>query len=61
MQPMMDTTPNHTAALCQHIMALLDTIITVQVDWEHSQDTTKNLSEVELCQLLGYCGLSWAE
>jgi hypothetical protein len=54
-------TLTQTAALCERIMALSDTIITGQVDRERARETTKTLSEVELCRLLGYCGLSWAE
>jgi hypothetical protein len=54
-------TQTQTATLCECIMALSDTIITGQVDREHARETTKTLSEVELCRLLGYCGLSWAE
>jgi hypothetical protein len=54
-------TQTQTAALCECIMALSDTIISGQIDRERTRDTAKTLSEVELCRLLGYCGLSWVE
>jgi hypothetical protein len=56
-----DAAHPQTAALCERIMALLDTIIAAQVDHKRTRESTKALSEVEMCRLLGYCGLGWSE
>jgi hypothetical protein len=43
-QPPADMTQTQTAALCERIMALSDTILTGQVNRERTRETTKTLS-----------------
>jgi hypothetical protein len=45
----------------ERIMALLDSILTAQVERERPTEMAKKLSEVETCRLLGFCGLGWNE
>jgi hypothetical protein len=51
-----------TEELYTRILALSDTVMTSHLERERpTTETAKKLSEVELCRLLGFCGLSWQE
>jgi hypothetical protein len=49
------------AALYDQILALSDTMLMAQMERERPAETAKKLSKVELCRLLGFCGLGWSE
>jgi hypothetical protein len=53
--------PGPTAAMYERIMALSSSILTAQVERERPTETAKKLSEVEICRILGFCGLGWSE
>jgi hypothetical protein len=50
-----------TAELYNRIIALSDNILASKIDKERPSETAKTLSEVELCRLLGFCGLGGLE
>jgi hypothetical protein len=57
-----NTGATQTAELYNRIIALSDNILASKVgDKERPSETAKTLSEVELCRLLGFCGLGWQE
>jgi hypothetical protein len=48
--------------LVESVLALSSTMLNHQVNREQRPNkTAKTLSEVEKCQILGYCGLSWSK
>jgi hypothetical protein len=62
----MGTTDNSTGAartaeLYNRILALSNNVLANKIDRDRPSETAKTLSEVELCRLLGFCGLGWQE
>jgi hypothetical protein len=51
----------HMAEMYERIMALSDSILSLQVEQDRPSETAKKLSDVKTCRLLGYCGLGWSE
>jgi hypothetical protein len=48
-------------ALYNRVLALSDNVLSSMVERERPSKTAKKMSEVELCGLLGYCGLGWSD
>jgi hypothetical protein len=53
--------PQRTDELFNRIIALSENVLARDIDRERPNETAKKLSEVELCRLLGFCGLGWHE
>jgi hypothetical protein len=52
---------NRTEDLYNRIIALSDNVLTSCMERDRPTETATKLLEVELCRLLGFCGLGWGE
>jgi hypothetical protein len=53
--------PQRNDELFNRIIALSENVLARDIDRERPNEMAKKLSEVELCRLLGFCGLGWHE